>query len=215
VWETAAAPFVRMLAAPSLVEAAVRVGRPELAEAVAAAYADLGPSEALVARCRALVDRSDACYERALALERGSASRFERARTQLLYGEALRRARRRREARAQLHAAHEMFEKLGAEAWARRAAGELRGSGASANRGDTSRFAELTSQERQVARLVAAGATNKEVAAQLFLSPRTIDFHLRNVFAKLGITSRMQLGWFDLGADGTGDSAGATLRRAA
>jgi DNA-binding CsgD family transcriptional regulator len=193
----------------------VRIDRRDLAEDVTAAYAALDPPPALLARSEAVVGASDAAFARAIALHVEEGDHYGCARTRLLYGESLRRARRRREARRQLHAAHQVFEKLGAAAWARRAAGELRGSGVTANRRDTSRLDELTAQERQVARLVAAGATNKQVAAQLFLSPRTIDFHLRNVFAKLGITSRIQLGWFDLADEDPGDSAGATLRRAA
>jgi DNA-binding CsgD family transcriptional regulator len=175
----------------------------------------MAPQPALLARCAAILDGSDAAYERAVALHLEERARFDCARTRLLYGESLRRAKRRREARTQLHSANQMFEKLGAASWARRAASELRGSGVTANRRDLSRLDQLTSQERQVAALVAAGATNKQVAAQLFLSPRTIDFHLRNVFAKLGITSRIQLGWFDLTDETPGDSAGATLERAA
>jgi DNA-binding CsgD family transcriptional regulator len=216
VWETAESAFLKLLVAPSLVEAALRDDRRELAENVTTGCAAMGSSPALLARCEALLDGADGAFERAISLYLEENARFDCARTRLLYGETLRRARRRREARTQLHAARATFEKLGASSWTERAATELRGSGVTANRRDMSRLDQLTSQEQQVARLVAAGATNKQVAAQLFLSPRTIDFHLRNVFAKLGITSRIQLAWFDLAdAEAAGGFTGATLRRAA
>jgi DNA-binding CsgD family transcriptional regulator len=215
VWETAAIPFLRLLAAPCLVEAAMRADGRELALEVTAAYAELRPPEALLARCRALVGGAEAEFDRAIALHLANGDRFETARTRLLYGELLRRDRRRRDARAHLLAAREGFEKLGASTWAERAATELRGSGATARRSQVDRLHELTAQELQVARLVAAGATNKQVAGQLFLSPRTIDFHLRNVFAKLGITSRIQLSWFALPEPAPGDFAGAIQRQAA
>jgi DNA-binding NarL/FixJ family response regulator len=93
----------------------------------------------------------------------------------------------------QLRAALETFERLRAEPWAERARAELRASGETARKRDPSTLSQLTPQERQVAQLVSEGLSNKEVAAQLFLSPRTIDAHLRRVFAKLGVTSRTQL----------------------
>jgi DNA-binding NarL/FixJ family response regulator len=126
---------------------------------------------------------------------------FDLARTALLLGEHLRRQRRRVEARAQLRAAQEMFELLGAEPWAERARVELRATGETARRRDPSTIDQLTPQELQIARLVSEGFSNKEVAAQLFLSPRTIEFHLRNVFSKLGVTSRTQLARLTLDAE--------------
>jgi len=123
---------------------------------------------------------------------------FERARTELAYGELLRRARRRVDARVHLQAALDTFEGLGAAPWAERARLELRASGQAARRRDPSTLLQLTPQELQVARFVARGLSTREVAAQLFLSPRTVDFHLRNVFAKLGISSRTQLAQFRL-----------------
>ena len=115
---------------------------------------------------------------------------FERARTQLAYGEHLRRQRRRVDARAHLRAALETFEDLKAGPWAERAAQELRASGETARKRDQGTDVDLTPTELQVAQLVQQGLSNRDVAAQLFVSPRTVDFHLRNVFAKTGVTSR-------------------------
>lgn len=116
-----------------------------------------------------------------------------RARTQLALGEFLRRNRRRADARVPLREALETFETLGANGWADRARQELRASGETARRGADLVATELTAQEAQVAALVRQGLTNKDVAARLFISPRTVDFHLRNVYTKLGITSRTEL----------------------
>jgi DNA-binding CsgD family transcriptional regulator len=116
-----------------------------------------------------------------------------RARTQLLLGEHLRRERRRKEARVPLHAALIAFDQLGASPWAERTRRELRATGQTVGRRDEGSRLELTLQERQVAEIVAAGATNREAAAELFLSPRTVEYHLRNVFSKLGISSRAEL----------------------
>jgi DNA-binding CsgD family transcriptional regulator len=119
---------------------------------------------------------------------------FNRARTQLAYGEFLRRSRRRVDARIQLRAALDTFEELKAKPWAERAATELRASGETVRRrDDAAGEVVLTPQERQVAQLVRKGMSNKEVAAQLFVSPRTVDFHLRNVFTKTGVSSRGEL----------------------
>jgi DNA-binding CsgD family transcriptional regulator len=118
---------------------------------------------------------------------------FEAARTHLALGEFLRRIRRRVDAREDLRTALRIFDDLGATPWAERARQELRASGETARKRDESTATALTPQERQVARQVAEGLSNREVAAQLFLSPRTIDFHLRNVFAKTGISSRGEL----------------------
>jgi DNA-binding CsgD family transcriptional regulator len=118
---------------------------------------------------------------------------FNRARTQLAYGEFLRRSRRRVDARTHLRAALEAFEDLRARPWAERAAQELRASGETARKRDETAPVDLTPQERQVAQLVQRGMSNREVAGQLFVSPRTVDFHLRNVFAKTGVTSRLEL----------------------
>ena len=137
-------------------------------------------------------------FQEALDHHRRARRPFERARTELAYGELLRRARRRVDARAHLEAALDTFENLGAAPWAERARLELRASGQAVRRRDPSTLLQLTPQELQVARFVATGLPTREVAAQLFLSPRTVEFHLRNVFAKLGISSRSQLAQFHL-----------------
>ncbi|MFJ2031127.1 AAA family ATPase [Streptosporangium sp. NPDC087985] len=132
-------------------------------------------------------------FQHALERHTGSPRRFDQARTELAYGEFLRRARRRVDARTHLRSALETFEDLGAQPWAERARQELRASGETARRRDPSTATDLTPQELQVARFVGQGLSNREVAAQMFLSPRTIDFHLRNVFAKVGVSSRAEL----------------------
>src|SRR5262249_25829988 len=141
---------------------------------------------------------AEAHFEQALGLI-DDARPFDRARIRFLYGEHLRRRRRRLDAREHLRQAIADFETLGAEPWAERARAELRATGETARRREASTIDQLTPQELQIARLVAEGLSNKEVAAQLFLSPRTIDAHLRNVFAKLSITSRIQLARIPLG----------------
>ncbi|MGH2993721.1 MAG: helix-turn-helix transcriptional regulator, partial [Solirubrobacterales bacterium] len=115
------------------------------------------------------------------------------ARTELLYGEWLRRERQRSEARRHLRRAADLFRQVGAAPWEERAEAELRATGEKARRRDPSTLDQLTPQELQIAGLVADGMTNREIAAQLFLSPRTIDYHLRKVFSKLGIASRTEL----------------------
>ena len=200
-------PLMALSSTPDLVEAAVRVGRRDRALAAVSRFEDWvipsGPSlaSALLARCRGLLAagaEAAAHFEAALGAHTSSGAALEHAHTQLLYGELLRRERRRAEARPHLRAALETFERLGARPWAERARAELRASGERARRRDGDEAGELTPQERQVARFVAAGASNKDVAAQLYVSPRTVDAHLRNVFAKLGISSRGQLAQLDL-----------------
>jgi DNA-binding CsgD family transcriptional regulator len=126
-------------------------------------------------------------------------SPFDRARTELLYGEWLRRHRRRVDARPHLRSALELFGQLAVRPWEARARAELRATGETARKRDPSTRDELTPQELQIAQLVATGKTNPEVAAQLFLSLRTIDYHLRKVFTKLEIASRADLADVDLG----------------
>jgi DNA-binding CsgD family transcriptional regulator len=155
-----------------------------------------------VAHCRALLaddGTAERAFQEALAHHQHAQRPYERARTELAYGEFLRRDRRRVDARAHLQAALHVFEQLGAGPWAERARLELRASGQTARRRDPSTTLKLTPQELQVARFVAQGLPTREVAAQLFLSPRTIDFHLRNVFTKLGIRSRTELARLPLG----------------
>jgi DNA-binding CsgD family transcriptional regulator len=154
---------------------------------------------ALLERCRALIDESDAERHYGDALGLDALPPFDRARTELLYGEWLRRNRRRIDARVHLRSALDAFEQLGVAPWAHRARTELRASGESARRRDPSTRDQLTPQELHIAALASRGLTNPEIGAQLFLSPRTIDYHLRKVFAKLGITSRAELARVDLG----------------
>jgi DNA-binding CsgD family transcriptional regulator len=203
-------PFV-CLFLPDLLEAAVRAGRTDadLGELVAwyeewAAATDQPVAEANLRRSHALFhdDAAEEHYTAALRLYEhvGPDQRpFDRARTQLLYGEWLRRARRRTEARPQLASALETFERLGAVPWADRAGTELRATGRTLRRQDTTRV-PLTPQEMQVVRLVAEGGSNHEVAAKLFLSPRTVAYHLYKAFPKLGVTSRSELAHLDLAA---------------
>ena len=189
------------IVAPDLIEAAARAGRPDRAAAGLERYeawARLsGTPETLprVASCRGLVATgAEAGRHLAEAAAGADAARpFDRPRIHLLVGEHLRREGARVAAREQLRAALDGFEAIGAAPWAERARAELRASGETARRRDPDGAAELTPQERHIAGLVGRGLTNKEVAAQLYLSPRTIDAHLRNVFGKLGISSRREL----------------------
>jgi DNA-binding NarL/FixJ family response regulator len=119
---------------------------------------------------------------------------MQQARTTLLYGEHLRRRRRRVDARGYLHLASDAFERLGAACWVQRARDELRATGETVRKRDEGPAIDrLTPQELQVARAVSQGLTNREAAAQLFLSPRTVDHHLRSVYRKFGIASRAEL----------------------
>ena len=155
----------------------------------------LASAVAAAAHGRALLAGEDAeiHFRDALAAHAASPRTPDRARTELAFGEYLRRARRRVDAREHLRAALTTFEDLGAAPWAERAAQELRASGETARRREAASSDELTPQERQVASLVRQGLSNRDAAAQLFLSPRTVDFHLRNVFQKLAVTSRAEL----------------------
>jgi ATP/maltotriose-dependent transcriptional regulator MalT len=191
------------------IEAAVRAGEPETARewlAPVEAWAEstgVAWARAVSLHARALLAEGDEAVRlfRAALDAHGEAARpFERARSELAYGELLRRSRHRVEAREHLRAALDGFEGLGAALWAERARVELRASGETARKRDPSTRADLTPQELQIARFVAEGLTNRDVAAQLFLSPRTIDFHLRNVYRKLGISSRTALARLDLDA---------------
>jgi DNA-binding CsgD family transcriptional regulator len=148
------------------------------------------------ARCRALVSEGEA----AEALYREAIDRLGRARllmelgrAQLVYGEWLRRQRRIRDARDQLRSAHELFTEVGMEAFADRARLELRAAGVRTRSPRTGPHDALTAQEALIARLAGGGASNPEIAAQLFISRATVAYHLRKVYAKLGVSSRTQL----------------------
>jgi DNA-binding CsgD family transcriptional regulator len=205
-----------LMSLPDRIEAAVRAGRPEEAQASLeifeawASECDSTWSLARLATARALVaDGEEATrhFEDALWLA-GDTPSFDRARIQLLYGEHLRRGRRRADSRVQLREALAVFEEAQAEPWAERARTELLATGETARKRDPSTIDQLTPQELQISRFVAQGLANKEVAARLFLSPRTIDYHLRKVYLKLGITSRFQLTQLPL-AETSGAAAAA------
>jgi DNA-binding CsgD family transcriptional regulator len=184
------------------VEAAVRAGRRELAERALHRLADRAPATGtslatgLLARSRALIAAPDDArpeYEAALQLLARTRNAPQLARAHLLFGEWLRRQRRRREAREQLRTAHEMFEAMGLARFAERAGAELRATGERARKRDIGTPEELTPQESHIAALVSNGEANRDVAAQLFISPSTVEYHLRKVFRKLGVSSRTQL----------------------
>ncbi|MFV0132212.1 LuxR C-terminal-related transcriptional regulator [Streptomyces sp. HMX87] len=190
------------LAVPCFVEAAALAGRHDDARTLLedfagwAAFGADAQAAAQLARCRALLappDRADDLYRRALARHDEAGGDFERARTALLYGKWLRRRRRPREARDRLGAALAGFERCGAGVWAQQTRGELRPLGAAPRGRDAGALTRLTPQQLRIARQVAEGATNREVALTLAVSTRTVDYHLRKVFAALGVRSRVEL----------------------
>ena len=185
-----------------LVEAAVRTGRHTEAAAHVTAMRDAGiaaisPRLALLAAGSEAItapdDLAPGLFEKALAVPGAGRFPFDLARVRLCYGERLRRARATTGSRAQLTAALEIFERLGARPWAARAAGELRAAGRTHPRADPRERDPLTPQEREIAMLAAAGMSNKEIGQRLFLSHRTVGAHLYQIFPKLGITSRAAL----------------------
>ncbi|MET0686187.1 MAG: AAA family ATPase [Solirubrobacteraceae bacterium] len=189
-------------ALPELVEAATRCARPDVAapalarleERARAAGTDW--SLGMLARTRALAgdgDETEARHREAIERLGRTRVRVELARAQLLYGEWLRRENRRVDAREQLRAAHETFSRAGAEAFAERARRELLATGETVRRVTSETRDALTPQEAQIATLAADGSTNPEIGAQLFISPRTVEYHLRKVFAKLDVSSRKEL----------------------
>jgi DNA-binding CsgD family transcriptional regulator len=189
-------------ASAELVEAAVRSARPEIAagalEPVMAATAPCNTDWGLgiQARCRALVSEGESAERlHREAIERLSRTRLrpEIARAHLLYGEWLRRENRRLDAREQLRSAHEMLVTIGMEGFAERARNELLATGEKVRKRTVETRDDLTAQERQIARLARDGLSNPEIGARLFLSPRTVEWHLRNVFIKLHIRSRREL----------------------
>jgi DNA-binding CsgD family transcriptional regulator len=191
---------------PDLVEAAVRLDRPEDAAAPLARFAGWAEAlgqpwmAALLARCRALTlpaAEAEPHFLAALARHEPGRRPFERARTELLYGEWLRRARRKSGARVHLGAALRTFEELGCAPWAARTRAELGAAGApvagSTAAATPDAFADLTPQELQITQLAAQGMSNRDIAAQLFLSPRTVAYHLYKAYPKLGVSSRGEL----------------------
>ncbi|MDX3512516.1 LuxR C-terminal-related transcriptional regulator [Streptomyces caniscabiei] len=195
---------VRHLATPHYVEAAVRTGDTRVAVAAHADYdrwartVRSADDLALSARCRALLATGEEAvehYRAALDLHASGTRDFERARTELLFGSALRRLRNRTEARDRLHSALEAFDHFGSPHCASQARAELRALGerAAAAPGAEALASRLTAQQLMIARMAAEGSTNREIAARLLLSPRTIDHHLRGVFSRLGIRSRIEL----------------------
>jgi DNA-binding CsgD family transcriptional regulator len=185
-----------------LIEAAIRCGDRAAATAAMEAVAprwlacQTPWSLGLLARCQALLaanDEAEAGYRLSIEHLRQGQVTPELARSYLVYGEWLRRQRRRRGAREQLRAAYELFGTLGMEAFAHRARAELRAAGEHTVARGAGTPDALTPQEAQVARLAADGATNWEIAAQLFVSASTVDYHLRKVFRKLGVASRVRL----------------------
>ncbi|MGK5555510.1 helix-turn-helix transcriptional regulator [Actinomadura kijaniata] len=190
------------------VEAAARTGEPERAAEPLARFAEwaaaarLDWADAVLARCRALLSGREQHFTAALRLHGPRERPMERARTELLYGEWLRRQRRKKDARTHLRAAVEIFQRLGARPWADRAAAELRAAGDSGavpapadGRGD------LSPQELQIVRLAVTGLTNREIGARLFISPKTVSYHLYRAFPKLGVSSRVELARLYLGDD--------------
>ena len=191
-----------MSALPELVEAAARAGDTEVArnalERLAETTAPAGTDFALgiEARCRALLSDGEAAerlYREAIERLGRTRLRPELARAHLLYGEWLRRERRRVDARAQLRAAHEQFTSIGMEAFVERARRELLATGEKVRKRTMEARDDLTAQELQIAELARDGLANPEIGARLFLSPRTVEWHLHKVFAKLGIRSRHEL----------------------
>ncbi|MFE1796429.1 ATP-binding protein [Streptomyces sp. NPDC059517] len=188
-----------------LAAVAVRTGRAEEARAVLDAAGRRHAEGEVSPRLAALVDRAHALlaepddaerhFQRSLARPTGDRWPFERARTRLDYAEWLRRRRRATEARPLLSAALEVFENLGTRPWTERTLAELRAAGvhATATPGQETDLSELTPQQLQIARLAAAGLTNREIGERIFLSPRTVGFHLYRIFPKLGVTARAQL----------------------
>lgn len=206
---------------PDLVEAYTRSGRrTDAADALVrleslARTSRSTLSRAAAARCRGLIappGAFDADFAEALRLEARTAAPFERARTELCYGERLRRSRRRAEAALHLHSAAAAFDLLGAVPWADRARREL----ATLTRGGLMpdpRAATLTRHELRVASLVRDGATNREAASALFVTPKTVEYHLANIYRKLGVRSRTELVvWLLRSSERPGHAGGAASR---
>ncbi|WP_411080106.1 helix-turn-helix transcriptional regulator [Streptomyces sp. cmx-18-6] len=207
--------WLTLSTAADQIEAAVRLGRPERAQEALRHFENWARAgarsltnttaepwaQAVALRCRALLSDQPEHYTQALRLHEKGDRPFEHARTELLYGEWLRRARRRNEARAMLRSALITFEKLRAEPWMKRAGAELHAAGehlTTARVLADNPIDRLTPQELQVVRLAKDGSSSREIAAQLFLSPRTVEHHLYKAYPKLGVGSRQELVLLDL-----------------
>jgi hypothetical protein len=194
-------PLSTQLILPELIEAAVRTGRADLAAEALGRLSVMTVegsdwAKGLEARSRALVSEGQEagqCYAEAVQRLGRTRLRPDLARAHLLYGEWLRRENRRLDARRELHAAYDLFTAIGAEAFAERARRELLATGEKVRAREVDTFSQLTSQEEHIVRLARDGRTNREIAAELFISTRTVEWHFRKVFAKLGITSRRDL----------------------
>jgi DNA-binding CsgD family transcriptional regulator/tetratricopeptide (TPR) repeat protein len=195
-------PLGTQLVLPELIEAAVRTGREEIArealERLSAMTTIEGSdwAKGLEARSRALLSEghsAERCYTEAVERFGRTPLRPELARAHLLYGEWLRREHRRLDARRQLRAAYDLFAVIGADAFAERARRELLATGEKVRKREVDTHSELTPQEEHIIRLARDGRTNPEIGAELFISARTVEWHLRKVFTKLGITSRRDL----------------------
>ena len=195
-------PWMRMWAMPELVEAAARTGDARLARDALERLAETtrpcrnDVALGIEARCRGLLSHgadADGLYREAIDRLSRTRLRPELARAHLLYGEWLRRNRRRTDARAQLRTAHDMFDAMGMAAFASRAGRELRATGETVHKRTVMAPSTLTAQEAHIARLARDGHTNPEIGAQLFLSARTVEWHLRKIFTKLGVGSRREL----------------------
>jgi DNA-binding CsgD family transcriptional regulator len=200
-----------LLSPEDAVEAAMRCGRAEIAQAALADFAPLAAASGtpwalgVTARCRALLagddPGADDNYRQSIEYLQGTPVALPLARSRLAYGEWLRRQRRRRDARDQLRTALESFERMGAHGFAGRTRGELAATGEHAMERAGPNGPRLTPQETQIARLAAAGDTNRDIATQLFLSAATVDYHLRKVYRKLDVTRRASLHSALLAAD--------------
>ena len=194
-------PLSTQLVLPELIEAAARTGRADLARQALGRLSAMTVegsdwAKGLEARSRALVSagrEAEQCYAEAVERLGRTQLRPDLARAHLLYGEWLRRENRRLDARHQLHAAYQLLDAIGAGAFAERARRELLATGEKVRKREADTHSQLTPQEEHIIQLARDGRTNPEIAAELFISTRTVEWHLRKVFAKLGITSRRDL----------------------
>jgi DNA-binding NarL/FixJ family response regulator len=196
-------PAIRAMAAPHFIEAAARCGSTAAALTALSSFdrwarvTGSTPRLAQSHRCHALLAATaadaDEHFREAIRLHRASNTALELAKTELFYAHQLRRSRKPRAAREHLRDALKIFQQYEASVWARRTRAELRAAGDPVTHPGRRPVGDLTPQQQEIARLVGEGATNREIAATLVLSPRTVDHHLRNIFAKLGVRSRVEL----------------------